>query len=63
MEKTLKVLDVIAQTVLVIFVLFIVFCFGIEAQRMLLGVSTLEKRVMVLEIEADQKAGLYKENE
>tara|TARA_R110000824_G_C15209048_1_gene676407 strand:+ start:1799 stop:1990 length:192 start_codon:yes stop_codon:yes gene_type:complete len=36
---------------------------GFQMQKSLLGITDLEKRVIALEIEADQKAGLYKENE
>jgi hypothetical protein len=36
---------------------------GVQIQKSLLGVTGLEKRVMALEIETDQKAGLYKESE
>lgn len=40
-----------------------IFSIMLDVQKTILGLPDLEKRVIALEIEADQKAGLYKENE
>jgi hypothetical protein len=54
------------KSIFVIGLLFFFITVSIAAfhmQKSLLGITELEKRVITLEIEADQKAGLYKENE
>jgi len=39
------------------------FRIGLDAQKTLLGLPTLEKRVIALEIEADKRAGLYQDQD